>query len=112
MGMGANANHKPARAAECTARKRVGNAHPRTDARLPTDSPTGRPNAPWLSMPSGVVGNNATLVVVLAATSASLLVVIIVLIVRNRRAARATDPASDVRTLLYVDDSTSARRAP
>jgi hypothetical protein len=62
-------------------------------------------------MPSGVVGNNTTLVVVLAATSASLLAVtsllavIIVLILRNRRAARATDPASDVRTLLYVDDS-------
>jgi hypothetical protein len=78
----------------------------------PQDSPTRRPNAPWLSMPSGVVGNNATLLVVLAATSASLLVVIIVMIVRNRRAARATNPASDVRTLLYVDDSSSGRRAP
>ena len=78
-----------------------------THARLPTDSPTRRPNAPWLSMPSGVVGNNATLVVVLAATSASLLVVIVVLIVvfivRNRRAARATDPAPDLRTPLYLE---------
>ena len=110
--MGASANQEPARANEWTARKRVGNAHARTDARLPTGSPTGRPHAPWLSMPSGVVGNNATLVVVLAATSASLLVVIIVFIVRNRRAARATDPAPDVRTLLYVDDSSSGRRAP
>ncbi len=79
----------------------------RTHARLPTDSPTGRPNAPWLSMPSGVVGKSATLVVVLAATSASLLVVIIVLIVvcvvRNRRAARAADPAPDLRKPLYVE---------
>ncbi len=43
---------------------------------------------------------------------ALLLVVGIVVILRNRRAARATDPASDVRTLLYVDDSSSGRRAP
>jgi hypothetical protein len=61
---------------------------------------------PWLSKPSGVVGNNTTLLVVLAAGFACSLVAVIVLIVRNRRAARATDPASDVRTaatLLYVD---------
>jgi hypothetical protein len=43
------------------------------------------------------------LLVVLAAGFACSLVAVIVLIVRNRRAARATDPASDVRTLLYVD---------
>jgi hypothetical protein len=105
--VGASGNQKPARAAEWTARKRVRNAHPPMHARLPTDSPTGRRNAPWLSMPSGVVGNNATLLVVLAATIASLLVVIIVLIVvfivRNRRAARATDPAPDLRTPLYLE---------
>jgi hypothetical protein len=41
--------------------------------------------------------------VVLVAAFACSLVVIIVVIVRNRRAGRATDPASDVRTLLYID---------
>ena len=82
----------------------VGNTRARTHPRLPTDSPTGRPNAPWLSMPSGVVGNNTTLLVVLAATIASLLVVIVVLVVRNRRSARVTDPEPGLRTLLYVDD--------
>jgi hypothetical protein len=59
-------------------------------------------------MPSGVVGTNTThitLIVVLAAAFACSLVAIIVLIVRSRRAGRATDPESDVRTLLYVDDS-------
>ncbi len=33
-----------------------------------------------------------------------LLVVSIVMFLRRRRSARAADPASDVRTLLYVDD--------
>ncbi len=33
-----------------------------------------------------------------------LLVVSIIVILRRRRSARAPDPASDVRTLLYVDD--------
>ena len=32
-----------------------------------------------------------------------LLVVSIVVILRRRRSARAADPASDVRTLLYID---------
>jgi hypothetical protein len=33
-----------------------------------------------------------------------LLVVSIVVFLRRRRSARAADPASDVRTLLYVDE--------
>ncbi len=63
-----------------------------------------RTNAPWLSMPSGVVGNT-TLLVALAAgfggAFASSLVVI-VLILRNRRSACATDPAPGLRTPLYA----------
>ncbi len=89
---------KPAQAAEWTAGKRYG--HSRTDARTPTRLAHRQAQCALALMPSGVVGNNATLVVVLAATSASLLVVIIVFIVRNRRAARATDPAPGLRTPL------------
>ncbi len=53
---------------------------------------------------SGVVGN-ATLVAVVAAVGsvALLLVVGIVVILRNRRAARAVDPAPDLRTPLYLE---------
>ena len=36
-----------------------------------------------------------------------LLVVGIVVFLRRRRSARAADPASDVRTLLYVDESST-----
>ena len=64
----------------------------------------------WLSIPvfRAVIGNNtSTLIVALAAglggALVCLLVVSIVVIVRHRRSARAADPASDVRTLLYVD---------
>jgi hypothetical protein len=59
--------------------------------------------------PSGraVIGNTSTLIVALAAglggAFVCLLVVSIVWIVRRRRPARAADPGSDVRTLLYVD---------
>ena len=63
-----------------------------------------RAHAHALSIPSGVLGDS-TLLVALAASfgvvAVACLLVVIVLIVRNRRAARATDPASDVRTLLY-----------
>ena len=54
-----------------------------------------------------VIGNTSTLIVALAAglggAFVCLLVVSIVVILRGRRSARAPDPASDVRTLLYVD---------
>ncbi len=60
--------------------------------------------------PSGraVIGNTSTLIVALAAglggAFVCLLVVGIVVFLRRRRSARATDPASDVRTLLYVEE--------
>jgi hypothetical protein len=59
--------------------------------------------------PSGPVWvGNSTFVGQLAAglggAFVCLLVVSIVVFLRRRRSAGATDPASDVRTLLYVDD--------
>ena len=94
--MGASGNESP-HAPPSGPHESVGNTRAHTDARLHTDGL-------WLSMPSGVVGNNTTLLAVLAATSTSLLVIIVlVVIVRNRRATRATDPAPGPRTLLYVE---------
>jgi hypothetical protein len=62
----------------------------------------------WLLVPVvGAFVGNATFVGGLAAglggALVCLLVVSMVGILRRRRSARATDPASDVRTLLYVD---------
>ena len=60
--------------------------------------------------PSGraVIGNTSMLIVALAAglggAFVCLLVVSIVVFLRHRRSARAADPASDVRTLLYVEE--------
>jgi hypothetical protein len=63
--------------------------------------------------PSGraLIGNTSTLIVALAAglggAFVCLLVVSIVVFLRRRRSAGAADPASDVRTLLYVDESST-----
>ena len=63
----------------------------------------------WLSVPvvGPWVGNTSTLIVALAAglggAFVCLLVVSNVVNLRRRRSARAADPGSDVRTLLYVD---------
>ena len=59
--------------------------------------------------PSGraVIGNSTFvggLAAGLGGAFVCLLVVSIVAILRRRRSARAADPASDVRTLLYVDE--------
>ncbi len=96
---------KPARAAEwigLTCHYSVG--PPATHART---GPLARAVALDPYHWSGVVGNNTTLPVALAAgfggAFALLLVVVIVMILRNRRAARATDPAPDLRTPLYLE---------
>ncbi len=66
----------------------------------------------WLSVPGGraVIGNSTFvggLAAGLGGAFVCLLVVSIVVFLRRRRSARTTDPASDVRTLLYVDDSST-----
>jgi hypothetical protein len=51
---------------------------------------------------SGVVGNN-TMLALAAGFGGAFALLLVVMILRNRRAARAVDPAPDVRTLLYVE---------
>jgi hypothetical protein len=79
-------------------------AHPCTHAQ-------SGPHAVALGPSGRAVIGNATFVGGLAAglggAFVCLLVVSIVVFLRRRRSARAADPASDVRTLLYVDESST-----
>ena len=83
----------------------VGRGHARTLAHA--RSRTERPTRCALGLSGRASVGHATLIVGIAAglggALVCLLVVSIVVILRRGRSARAADPASDVRTLLYVD---------
>ncbi len=91
----------PARAAEWTGLPCRPHPVARTPARV-------HPRAVALGPSGRAVVGKSTFVGGLAAglggAFVCLLVVGIVVILRRRRSARAADPASDVRTLLYVDE--------
>ena len=92
---------KPERAAEWSGRK-CRCSHARTHVRSRTERPTR------CGSRSAVIGKSAFvggLAAGLGGAFVCLLVVGIVVFLRRRRSARAADPASDVRTLLYVDES-------
>ncbi len=105
-GNGCKWEPKPARAAESLGRK-CRCSHARTPARPCAHAQSG-PHAVALGPSGRAVIGKSTFVGELAAglggAFVCLLVVSIVVFFRRRRSARAADPASDVRTLLYVDD--------